>query len=295
MQAERTAVTSEGAPAHIDPTLAVVTVSYHSEAALNALIHSLAASERGPVQTVVVDNARESLDLPPLQGLDVVAAPTNLGYGGGVNLGVARLPRAVEWVLITNPDVTVDESAIDALLDIAREQTDAGAVGPRILESNGETYPSARELPSLRTGIGHALLANLWLGNPWTRRYRGENRLTTGKWRETGWLSGSCLLVRRAAFEAIGGFDESFFMYFEDVDLGRRLAAAGWRNLYAPGAVVTHTGAHSTSGHASSMRREHHRSAYLYLSRKYAAPYLWPLRMGLKLALAVRARFTSRG
>jgi N-acetylglucosaminyl-diphospho-decaprenol L-rhamnosyltransferase len=178
---------------------------------------------------------------------------------------------------------------------VARDQPDAGAIGPRILEPSGETYPSARELPSLRTGIGHALLANIWVGNPWTRRYRGENRVTRGAWRETGWLSGSCLLVRRDAFEGIGGFDESFFMYFEDVDLGARLAKAHWRNLYVPDAVVTHTGAHSTSGHASRMRKEHHRSAYLYLSRKYAAPYLLPLRVCLKIALQLRAHFTSRG
>ena len=281
---------------HVEPTLAVVTVSYHSQDALGGLIGSLAGSATEPANTVVVDNAHDELELPSsLDGLDVVDAPANLGYGGGINFGVKRLPPSVRWILITNPDVVVESSAIDALLEVAQLQADAGAVGPRILESTGETYPSARELPSLRTGVGHALLANLWVGNPWTRRYRGENRVTTGTWRETGWLSGSCLLVRREAFESIGGFDESFFMYFEDVDLGARLSRAGWRNLYVPAAVVTHTGAHSTSSHATSMREEHHRSAYLYLSRKYSAPYLWPLRAGLKLALSARARITSRG
>ena len=279
----------------VDQTLAVVTVSYHSQDALSDLIHSLSGSDVAPVATVVVDNARDALELPEFDGLDVVQAPGNLGYGGGVNYGVGRLPRTVEWVLISNPDVTVQASAIDVMLDVARAQPDAGAVGPRILEVTGETYPSARELPSLRTGIGHALLANLWLGNPWTRRYRGENRRTSGRWRETGWLSGSCLLVRREAFEAIGGFDESYFMYFEDVDLGARLAQEGWRNLYVPEAVVTHSGAHSTSAHASAMRQEHHRSAYLYLSRKYRGWYLWPLRLGLRLALAARSHLTSRG
>lgn len=285
-----------GRRALTDPALAVVTVSYHSHDALTELLASVDASALHPAETVVVDNAREpDLGLPSSDDLHVVTAPRNLGYGGGVNLGVSTLPREVEWVLITNPDVRIDASALGVLLDVAHEQSDAGAVGPRVLETSGETYPSARELPSLRTGVGHALLANVWLGNPWTRRYRGENRRTSGQWRETGWLSGSCLLVRREAFEAIGGFDESYFMYFEDVDLGARLAKAGWRNLYVPDAVVTHTGAHSTTGHASAMRKEHHRSAYLYLSRKYSAPYLWPLRISLKAALSVRARFTSRG
>jgi N-acetylglucosaminyl-diphospho-decaprenol L-rhamnosyltransferase len=150
-------------------------------------------------------------------------------------------------------------------------------------------------LPSLRNGVGHALLANVWLSNPWSRRYHGEYRRASEGWRETGWLSGSCQLVRRSAFDAIGGFDESYFMYFEDVDFGERLGKAGWRNLYVPKAVVVHTGAHSTEKAAGAMRAEHHLSAYRYLSRKYSAWYLLPLRVALKVALAARARLTNRG
>ena len=278
-------------------TLGVVTVSYHSQDALEGLVDSLADSGVAPAATVVVNNAPDdALELPALAGLTIIAAPGNLGYGGGINLGARALPPEVEWLLITNPDVRLEADALGTLLAVAEAQPTAGALGPRILQPDGTTYPSARELPSLRTGIGHALLANLWLGNPWSRRYRGEGRATDGHWRETGWLSGSCQLVRREAFDAIGGFDESYFMYFEDVDLGARLAAAGWRNLYVPDAVVTHTGAHSTAGdRAAAMRAEHHRSAYLYLSRRYSAWYLWPLRAGLKVALALRSRVTSRG
>lgn len=278
-------------------TLAVVTVSYHSQEALEGLIESLGASGVMPAATIVVNNASDDrLELPALAGLKVVAAPKNLGYGGGVNLGARALPADVEWVLITNPDVRLEADALGTLLATAASQPTAGALGPRILQPDGRTYPSARELPSLRTGIGHALFANLWLGNPWSRRYHGKNRATDGHWRETGWLSGSCQLVRRAAFDEVGGFDESYFMYFEDVDLGARLGNAGWRNLYVPDAVVTHTGAHSTAGErAAAMRAEHHRSAYLYLSRKYSAWYLWPLRAGLKVALALRSRVTNRG
>ncbi|AYG04273.1 glycosyltransferase family 2 protein [Gryllotalpicola protaetiae] len=280
----------------MDPTLAVISVSYHSQVALRELVESIAAGSVLPAQTVIVNNAvDDTLDLPEFAGLMHVDPGANLGYGGGVNAGVRALDPAIEWVLVTNPDVTLESHALESLLDAGRAEPTAGELGPRILETTGEVYPSARELPSLRTGIGHALFANAWTANPWTRRYRGENRVTTDVWRESGWLSGSCFLVRRSAFDSIGGFDDSYFMYFEDVDLGARLSAAGWRNLYVPGAVVTHSGAHSTSGSAASMRAEHHRSAYLYLSRKYSAPYLWPLRAGLRVALAVRARFTSRG
>ncbi|MFC4243519.1 glycosyltransferase family 2 protein [Gryllotalpicola reticulitermitis] len=299
MHPERTSVMSaHGTPrSGLAASLAVVTVSYHSQEALEGLIESLAESGVAPAATVVVDNALDDqLELPELAGLRVVPAPGNLGYGGGINLGVRSLPPEVEWVLVTNPDVRLEADALGTLLRAGADQPTAGAVGPRILQPDGSTYPSARELPSLRTGIGHALFANLWLGNPWSRRYRGEARASDGHWRETGWLSGSCQLVRRSAFDSIDGFDESYFMYFEDVDLGRRLTQAGWRNLYVPEAVVTHTGAHSTSGgRAKAMRAEHHRSAYLYLSRKYSAWYLWPLRLTLRAALHVRSRVTNRG
>jgi N-acetylglucosaminyl-diphospho-decaprenol L-rhamnosyltransferase len=276
--------------------LGIVTVSYHSQHALEGLIDSLGEGVVAPAHLVVVNNAPDDpLDLPTYSGMTVIPAPRNLGYGAGVNLGVRSLPPEVKWVLVSNPDVRLDAHALELLLDVANAEPTAGAVGPRILEPSGEIYPSARELPSLRTGVGHALFANVWLSNPWSRRYHGEYRATSAGWRETGWLSGSCQLVRRSALESVGGFDESYFMYFEDVDLGERLAKAGWRNLYVRNASVVHTGAHSTEKAASAMRAEHHRSAYQYLSRKYSAWYLWPLRVALKTALTLRARVTNRG
>jgi len=276
--------------------LAVVTVSYHSGEALEGLIESLRESVVAPASTIVVNNASDDrLELPGFDGLAVVEANGNLGYGAGINLAVRGLPADIEWVLVTNPDVRLFPHALKTLLEVAASEADAGAIGPRIIEPGGEVYPSARELPSLRTGVGHALFANVWLSNPWSRRYHGEYRASSDRWRETGWLSGSCQLVRRAAFDAIGGFDDSYFMYFEDVDLGDRLTKAGWRNLYVPAASVVHSGAHSTKSVAAKMRAEHHRSAYLYLSRKYSAWYLWPVRVGLRVALAVRAQITSRG
>jgi N-acetylglucosaminyl-diphospho-decaprenol L-rhamnosyltransferase len=102
------------------------------------------------------------------------------------------------------------------------------------------------------------------------------------------------VLVRRAAFDSVGGFDPHYFMYFEDVDLGAKLGRAGWTNLYVPAAVITHTGAHSTSQTAGRMERTHHDSAYLYLSRKYAGWYLAPLRSVLRIGLTVRRWWVNR-
>lgn len=101
-------------------------------------------------------------------------------------------------------------------------------------------YPSARLLPSLGRGIGHAILSPMWPGNRWTREYRQEGAAIGERTAE--WLSGSCLLLRRAAFEGVDGFDPRYFMYAEDVDLGDRLGRAGWLNVYVPTAEVTHLG-----------------------------------------------------
>ena len=121
------------------------------------------------------------------------------------------------------------------------------SLGPLIETADGDIYPSARALPSLGRGIGHALCGWWWPANPWTAAYRRERGAPAEG--AVGWLSGSCLLLRRKAFDAVGGFDPAYFMYFEDVDLGDRLGRAGWQNVYVPG----------RAGHAH--RRPRHRRA----------------------------------
>jgi len=275
--------------------IACVSVSYYSTDAMLQLVASLRSSAV-PVATIrVVNNAPDDglAELRESETVTVLEPGRNLGYGRAVNFAVAQLDDSVGWILVANPDVVLQPDTLGRLLAVAAESPKVGALGPKLTDAAGAVYPSARELPALRTGIGHALLANRWPTNPWSRRYRGENRTMTESFRETGWLSGALLLIRREAFEDIGGFDDAFFMYFEDVDLGRRLADSGWSSLYVTGATAIHTGAHSTRRAASAMNKAHHQSAYTYLARKYSAWWLWPLRVALRVALGVRQRFTK--
>jgi N-acetylglucosaminyl-diphospho-decaprenol L-rhamnosyltransferase len=276
---------------------AIVTVSYNSGRYLEDFLASTAAAARTdhPLRVVVADN--DSDDVVRLaattrsHGAEFLELGRNLGYGGAVNEAVRQLGPEVRWVLVSNPDVVMEPGSLDVLLSVARSDDSIGAVGPAIVEPDGSVYPSARRVPSLRTGLGHALFANVWPGNPWTRGYHrdGEHDVR----RVTGWLSGACLLVRRSAFDSLGGFDDRFFMYFEDVDLGHRLGRAGWTSVYEPAARVMHVGAHSTQNSSREMRLVHHRSAYRFLAGKYDRWYLWPLRAVLRVALAVRARARS--
>ena len=279
------------------PGVAIVTVSYGSGAVLAGFLDSTHAASAHPTRTIVVDNRpegdAEARSMTEGSGAVYLAPGKNLGYGGAINAAAADLPDSVRWILVSNPDVILTPGSIDALVATGEADPGIGSIGPAVLTAEGTVYPSARAVPSLRTGVGHALFVNLWAGNPWTRAYRRDAE-TTGEQRDAGWLSGSCVLVRRSAFEQLGGFDDGFFMYFEDVDLGYRLGKAGFRNVYEPRAVVTHTGAHSTNSDSANMVRVHHESAKRFLGKKYQGRLLWPIRVSLRIGLAVRSKLVTR-
>jgi len=273
------------------PRLGVVTVSYSSDDVLRGLLASIPDAAREPVAVVVADNLPSEGDAAGIAtefGADYLPLPENPGYGGAANAAAARLPASVEWLLVVNPDAVLGPGSIATLAARGASDPTIGAVGPLVRNADGTVYPSARAVPSLRTGVGHAMLGPVWPGNPWTRAYRKDSD-EAPRVRDAGWLSGSCELVRRSAFDEIGGFDEGYFMYFEDVDLGVRLARAGYRNVYEPAAEVVHTGAHSTGQASERMIRAHHDSARRFLSRKYPGPVLWPVRVVLSLGLRLRS------
>ena len=276
--------------------LAIATVSYGSDEVLVTFLNSVAPSSSQRVEIVVADNKPLNSAIPGIAagaGAGYIPMDHNLGYGGALNAAVASLPPEVEWVLLSNPDVVLSPGALDILVAAGERDPNIASVGPCVLSPQGTVYPSARSIPSLRDGIGHALFANLWEDNPWSRSYRRDADRVPVE-RDAGWLSGSCVLVRRSVFIELGGFDTGYFMYFEDVDLGYRFGKAGYRNLYEPNAVVTHTGAHSTNSESARMIVAHHESARRFLSRKYSGWYLWPLRFVLTVALKVRAAALSR-
>ncbi|MBG6214157.1 N-acetylglucosaminyl-diphospho-decaprenol L-rhamnosyltransferase [Cryobacterium sp. CAN_C3] len=295
MMVERMAISLDSVP---DASrVAVVTVSYGSEDVLEPFLSSLQKASSQPLCVVVADNkptgaGGEIARIASTTGASYLPLPANRGYGGAINAAVRELPANIEWLVVSNPDVVMNLGAIDILVQSAGHDLSIGAIGPRILSSNGETYPSARTIPSLRSGIGHALFSNSWPQNPWSRQYRRDSNAPVTR-RDAGWLSGACLLIRRSVFTQLGGFDESYFMYFEDVDLGYRIGQLGLRNVYEPAAVVVHTGAHATDVDSALMLQAHHESASRFLSRKYSGRLLWPVRALLAVGLTARARIAT--
>jgi N-acetylglucosaminyl-diphospho-decaprenol L-rhamnosyltransferase len=277
--------------------LAVITVTYSPGDVLETFLDSLADATKRTPRVILADNG--STDGAPeravasREGVELLRTGGNLGYGTAANRALATLPPGYGWVVVANPDIEWKPGSLDDLLDAANRWPRAGSLGPLIREPDGTVYPSARLLPSLGRGIGHALLGRLWPANPWTRSYRQSSTASLVE-RPAGWLSGSCLLVRRAAFEAIGGFDERYFMYFEDVDLGDRLGQAGWLNVYVPSAEVVHLGGHATSKASERMLAVHHRSTYRYLAGRYRGPWYAPLRLALRGGLEARSWLAVR-
>jgi N-acetylglucosaminyl-diphospho-decaprenol L-rhamnosyltransferase len=277
--------------------VAAVTVTYSPGETLDRFLDTLAKATSRPVTVVLADNG--STDGVPERAaaerdnVQFLSTGENLGYGGAANRGVAELGDDIGWVVVANPDIEWLPDSLDQLIEAASRWPRGGAFGPLIKDPDGGTYPSARLLPSLGKGIGHGALGKVWPGNPWTVAYKQSD--SDVRERTAGWLSGSCLLLRRAAFDSVDGFDPRYFMYFEDVDLGDRLGKAGWQNVYVPSAQVVHLGGHATKRSSSKMLAAHHASAYQYLADRHRGPQWAPVLAAIKAGLAVRLKMETRG
>ena len=249
-----------------------VVVNHNAGALLVDVVRSLRADDGagGAPRVVVVDNASTDGSIEDLRSRApeacVVVSPGNVGYARGVNLGIAA--TRTPFVAVVNPDAVVEPGTTDAMLDRLDREPELAAVGPRIVNSDGTDYPSARSIPSMVDAVGHGALGLFWRSNPFTRRYRHLDADPAVP-RDVDWVSGAAVWLRRDALDDVGGWDERYFMYLEDVDLCWRLRRRGWRVAYEPAGRVLHVQGVSTSRHPYRMILEHHRSALKFAARRY--------------------------
>jgi N-acetylglucosaminyl-diphospho-decaprenol L-rhamnosyltransferase len=260
------------------------------------------ALAEGAAPVVVVENGApqsvagaldELLTERPDVPVRIVHPRRNVGFGAGVNRGLAALAgeeSPPDYVLVSNPDLELHPGALAALGQALDTHPSWAVVGPRLFTEEGTVYPSVRRFPSYTDAAGHALLAVVAPDNPFTRRYNPgtpEGDVVTG----ADWVSGSCFLARRGALEELGGFDEAYFMYAEDIDLCWRAHQAGWGVGFAGTAAATHIQGVSTARHPYRMMLAHHRSALRFTVRtthgwRRALLPLAVLVLGLRLAMA---------
>jgi N-acetylglucosaminyl-diphospho-decaprenol L-rhamnosyltransferase len=246
--------------------VAAVVVNYNAGSALSECVASL--EREGVRAIVVVDNGSTDGSLEGLGAANpdvrVLHAGRNLGYGGGVNYGAGQ--TAGELLLVCNPDLVLQTGAVSAMAARLAQDLSLGLVGPALVTPAGDLQPSGRAFPTLRHSSFQAALGVLLPNNSYSRRYREANRARA----ETGivdWVTGACFLVRREAFSAVGGFDDRYFMYVEEVDLCWRLARSGWRTGYESSARVLHLAGVSTAAVPYRMIVAHHLSLWRFARR----------------------------
>lgn len=222
------------------PQLSVVIVNFcqwKNTARLTRQLRRSEAIRRGAAEVVIVDNRspadRIARKLQHLSGVSVVKNAENRGFSKAVNRG-SRASRG-EWVLLLNPDVTVPEGFLDEVLDAAQRwparDPRAGVIGFQLRNPDGTKQASSGPLPTFYGTVSGLL-------RPRSRRKTRHCPLDDR--RSVPWVTGGCLLVRRDCFAQLGGLDESFFLYYEDVDFCQRARTAGWSVWYEPDLRVTH-------------------------------------------------------
>ena len=224
--------------------VAVAVVSTNLRELLAKTLESLGPdAESGLVEVWVVDNA--SVDGSPemvrerFPWVSLVASDQNLGYGRAVNLVAER--THTEWLAPANEDIEVRPGAIRRLLDTGRAHAEAGVVAPRLELLDGSTQHSVHPFPTLwLTALYNLGLHRVVPG-------LGDRLCLEGYWddtraREVDWAMATFMLVRRAAWDAVGGFDQAQWMHAEDLDLGWRMRKGGWRTRYDPAATISHVG-----------------------------------------------------
>jgi N-acetylglucosaminyl-diphospho-decaprenol L-rhamnosyltransferase len=264
--------------------VAGVVVNYNAKEHLLSCLGSLLSQEAISAVVVVdngsLDGSREAVQ-QQFPGVTWLDSGANLGYGAAANIGAACAATRGADLLVCNPDIELAAGALASLRDCLESHPKVGVVGPLIVNTDGSLYPSARRFPGLADSLGHGLIGQFWPANPWSRRY------TMGDWdhanrQAVDWVSGSCFLARRQAWEALAGFDLAYFMYMEDVDFCWRAHRAGWEVVYEPASHVMHVQGASTERHPYRMLFAHHISMWRFAWRTTTGPQ----RLALPLVMA---------
>lgn len=280
-----------------DLNLAAVIVTYNSASHIRPCLRSL---QESGASTVVVDNGSQdgTLDLVRQEFPDVrvVASGANLGYGAAINFGVAQLgvsQAESDVFLAANADTVFPEGALQQLAGYLRDHPRVGIVGPQQLFPDGSWQRSYGDVQ----GIWEVAKALAGVTSVKNIAYRvALRRGRSAKPKPVGYVDGAVMMIRRAAFDAVGGFDSAFHYYCEDADFSVRLRRARWGVFTVPSVHVTHLrGGSSTKVEGYSVGLLHTQAnAYRQLVNKYHSQGYWQLYRELCLLHARKMRFIYR-
>jgi len=253
------------------PTLSVIIVSWNVCDLLRACLSAVSrAQDRGlALEVIVVDNVSADGSVEMVRReypqVRVIANTENRGFTGGNNQGLAL--GAGRYLMLLNPDTEVQDGALQTLVDYLEAHAEVGAVGPQLRNPDGSVQSSRRRFPTLATAFFESTWLQRWAPRGLLRRYyvqdRGDDETLA-----VDWVTGAALVVRRPVYEQVGGLDEDFFMYSEELDWCRRIKAAGWQVVYLPAARVVHHEGKSSEQAVPARHVNFQRSKIRYF-RKY--------------------------
>jgi GT2 family glycosyltransferase len=295
------------APPRTRPVLvSVLIVNFRAYDELASCLNALERYLADDLEVVVVDHASDpaaaSRLLKRFPWTRLIETDANPGFAAGVNR--AFHASTGRYLLLLNPDCVVHGDVFRQLALWLDDHPRVGAAGALVQESDGSVQASARRFPGLTTAFAgrSSWLTRTWPENRWTRQNLVARDAARGPI-EVDWVSGACMMIRRDAFESVDGFDEHFFLYWEDADFCFRLKRAGWSVAYNPCVGVTHlTGRSSATAERRSLVA-FHRSAYHYFRKnsgwlaQTSAPLVFVglyARLAMKLALIELRRLSKR-
>lgn len=252
--------------------LSITICSWNTREDLRACLASLErVRDEAQFGVIVVDNASAdgSADMTAQEfpWVRLIRSETNLGFTKGHNLAMKEANGRILMPL--NSDTIVHDGALAKIVAFMGEHLDVGVLGPKLLNPDGSLQFSCRRFPTPMAALfRNTPLGKLFPNNRYAREYLMQ------EWphdepREVDWVSGAAMCIRREAYEQLGGFDETFFMFLEDVDVCYRAWQLGYKVMYFPDAVITHAIGKSTDKAANRMIRQFHKSMYLFYRKHY--------------------------
>ncbi len=250
-----------------NPELSVIIVNRNTSDLLIKCLSKVFESDiKQTPQIIVVDNGSTDDSVSKAKGLFsevlMFEAGKNLGFAAANNLGFSM--SAGEFVLLLNTDALLDRECLTRMLNLAKSDERIALVGPQLLNSDGTNQTSYEATPTLLTETtNRSLLKRLF-----PKRYPGKNELLVEP-KDVETIIGAVMLIRRKAFDEVGGFDPSYFFFFEETDLAVRLRLAGWRVTHEPGAKAVHLQGGSAKSYPAAARIEFYRSRYIFFDKLY--------------------------
>jgi hypothetical protein len=272
--------------------VSVVIVSFNTRDLLERCLTHLRGQTEVALQTLVVDNASsdgsQELVREHFREVELIELTENVGFGRANNLAFQRCRG--EYVLLLNSDAFLHPGAVSGLVAAARRHPRAAAVGPRLLNVDGTLQRSAWPFPDPVRLLLEALCIHRILRQ--SRFYEDLGTWRHDEERSVDFLIGACLLVRAEALREVAGFDEQFWMYGEEADLQRRLAARGWCVIFTPAAQAVHIGGGSAM--PSMLRLVNFYAGQRRFLRKHRGPFAWPIaRLALVIGSGLRGRWRT--